>query len=266
MIYVILGMHKSGTTLVSQMLHHSGINMVDDLAAGVSYDQGNKYERQSAKSLNEAILDCSGVESIDVAVPDTLYLTDEHRSRMQAIIQQSTEKYGTWGFKDPRTSLIYPLWASELPEHKLIVVYRSPEELWMRYRADHLRNRYRDPYKAWRFMNRWCEHNAAIVDYLRQTRMEFIVLDYRRLVSTSAEFNRLRDFVGQELSDQRKIELYRHQPGQKPFLLKMIDGLIDRNYGYRSDRIIEQLEAFKNGDQSGKTAINTGLPQTVGSR
>ncbi|MCB0208062.1 MAG: sulfotransferase [Anaerolineae bacterium] len=263
MIYVILGMHKSGTTLVSQMLHHSGINMVDALEAGVSYDQGNKYERQSAKNLNEAILDCRGVESIDIAVPDALELTDEHRTQMQEIIRQCTDKYGTWGFKDPRTSLIYPLWASQLPEHKLIVVYRSPDELWQRYRSDHFRNRYRDPYKAWRLMNRWCEHNAAIVNYLHQTSMDFIVLDYRRLVSTAAEFDRLRDFVGQDLSDQRKIALYRHQPGQKPFMLKMIDDVIERRHGYRSETIIEQLDALKNGGQGGKATVGD-WSQTVG--
>ncbi len=44
MIYVIFGMHKSGTTLVAEMLHKSGINM-GDFDESVSYDIGNQYER-----------------------------------------------------------------------------------------------------------------------------------------------------------------------------------------------------------------------------
>ena len=29
MVFVVLGMHKSGTTLISRMMHESGINMID---------------------------------------------------------------------------------------------------------------------------------------------------------------------------------------------------------------------------------------------
>lgn len=47
MIFVVLGMHKSGTTLVSQILHHSGIPMGDGFDENVTYDGGNKYERES---------------------------------------------------------------------------------------------------------------------------------------------------------------------------------------------------------------------------
>jgi hypothetical protein len=52
MICVFLSMHKSGTTLVSEILHHSGINMGDDIDEHVSYDRGNKYEHESTLGLN----------------------------------------------------------------------------------------------------------------------------------------------------------------------------------------------------------------------
>ena len=43
-IYVVLGMHKSGTTLISQILHHSGVNMGGaEIETSRSYDEGNKY-------------------------------------------------------------------------------------------------------------------------------------------------------------------------------------------------------------------------------
>ena len=51
MIYIILGMHKSGTTLISQILHKSGINM-GNFNEDVSYDQGNKYERPASQKIN----------------------------------------------------------------------------------------------------------------------------------------------------------------------------------------------------------------------
>ena len=57
MIYVVLGMHKSGTTLVSQILHHSGVNMGGaDLATVRSSDSGHTYSRAVTRSVPHALL------------------------------------------------------------------------------------------------------------------------------------------------------------------------------------------------------------------
>src|SRR5262245_61853891 len=133
MIFVVLGMHKSGTTLVSQILHDSGINMGEDFDAKVSYDEGNKYERETALALNLDILKVGNYRIIDLPNPDELQLTPQQRLCMREIIQNCNSRYTDWGFKDPRTTLVYPLWVSELPEHKLIAIYRTPEEIWPRF-------------------------------------------------------------------------------------------------------------------------------------
>ena len=59
MIYVVLGMHKSGTTLISETLHESGINMGEfsDIQQGIGYDEGHKYERRETQQINRQILD-----------------------------------------------------------------------------------------------------------------------------------------------------------------------------------------------------------------
>ncbi|MGM0484512.1 MAG: hypothetical protein ACQERI_08185, partial [Candidatus Krumholzibacteriota bacterium] len=57
MIFVLLGMHKSGTTLISRMLHESGINMCGEPCGEASYDAGNKYERLEFLIYNTAMLD-----------------------------------------------------------------------------------------------------------------------------------------------------------------------------------------------------------------
>ena len=57
MIYVVLGMHKSGTTLVAKMLHASGINMGESIDESADYSAGNHYERQSTAELNHVLLE-----------------------------------------------------------------------------------------------------------------------------------------------------------------------------------------------------------------
>jgi len=244
LIYVVLGMHKSGTTLVSQILHNSGINMGDDIDTEASYDQGNKYERASVLALNKDILGLSDNRIIDLEAPDTLQLTEDQRARMQAIIQRCNGAYVDWGFKDPRTALLYPLWASELPEHRIIAVYRSPSELWVRYRYKRIHYHFRNLSRAWKLMKRWCEHNSRILAYLQNTKADSIVLSYQELMTSDVEFNRLQAFVGKTLDDKRDKSMYRGREGAYP-LLRTAEWLVHKQTGDTPEAIIGQFEALR---------------------
>lgn len=216
MIYVVLGMHKSGTTLVSQMLHHSGINM-GDFDDEVSYDGGNKYERQSSFELDKAILGTPDDEVLYLKRPQALELTADHRKQMQNIVAGCRNRYQDWGFKDPRATLIYDLWASELPSHKIIAVFRPPDQIWPRFKWQGKRKYHTNFHRAYAYLSRWQEHNLAMVAALRRTEMEYVVLDYRELMAGDAEFLRLNNFVGGRLQDRRVPGLYRARSGSDIF-------------------------------------------------
>jgi hypothetical protein len=238
MIYVILGMHKSGTTLVSQILHHSGINMGSHVENGISYDQGNQYERESTWRLNEEILHAGQVRSIDIALPGSWQLTAVQQQRMRDIIESCSQKYRHWGFKDPRTCLVYPLWAAELPPHRLIVIYRHPAEPWPRYRPRHAYNRFREPYRAWKYLRSWHAHNARILDYLQQTTSEYLVLEYKQLMTNQAAFDRLQAFVGMPLCDRRQPGLYRHHV-KNYRMLSLAEWVLSKTEGYHTPSILQ---------------------------
>jgi len=82
MIYVILGMHKSGTTLVSSLLHNADINMIEDTAEQ-DYDKGGYYERESTLQLNYDILGLKDDMILFVEQPKNLTLSDAQRGEMQ---------------------------------------------------------------------------------------------------------------------------------------------------------------------------------------
>lgn len=243
MIYVVLGMHKSGTTLVSQILHYSGINMGSDFDASVSYNEGNQYEREETRYLNEDILTARGVRSIDID-SSRILLKPQHKAQMQKIISTCSYTYDAWGFKDPRTCLVYPLWASELPEHRIVAIYRSPYESWYHYRPKHFRNRYRDPYLAWKYLNVWCRHNANILNFVQHTKMDYIMLEFSKLMHEQSEFDRLQNFIGFPLNDQRKTGLYRNRT-QQSLLLDTVSWMLCKRKGYHPKHIIRQLEALR---------------------
>jgi hypothetical protein len=141
--------------------------------------------------------------------------------------------------------LVYPLWASELPEHKIIAIYRSPNELWLRYRLEHYYNRIRNPYIAWKFLNRWIEHNVNILEHLQNGNHDFVLLEYRRLMTNQNEFDRLQEFVGIPLDDCRRQDLYRNRSDTTPILLKPVSWLVNKQTGYHPHHVFEQLEALR---------------------
>ncbi len=206
MIYVILGMHKSGTTLVSRMLHRSGISMVADEKASVSYDQGNKYERLVVKDLNDEILGSKNVSSIEIKRPAVLSISDMQREQIQDMVMDLNGRHKDWGFKDPRTCLTYPLWAELLGDHKIIVILRDPGEIWHNYSST---NPFKSVFRAWRLMDSWIQANMSILKWIQSSTMPVLVLKYRELMNDQESVDRLSEFVGRPLQDERRPNLCR---------------------------------------------------------
>lgn len=224
MIYVVLGMHKSGTTLVSQILHHSGISM-GEIPESVSYDRGNKYEDQESLAINIELIRAPDDEILYIPPPEPLEATEDQRARMRRFVAERSARHEDWGFKDPRTTLVYPLWESELPEHRIIAVWRSLEEIWPRFRAPGLRMLHQEPKRAWNYVVRWCEHNDRIARTLEHTSRDWLLINYREFMTGERDFRRLQEFVGRPLDDRRRKGLYRNEP-RKYFVLSTATALV----------------------------------------
>jgi hypothetical protein len=233
MVYVVLGMHKSGTTLVARMLHESGIIMggegdcsgdYDSIVPGVGF-----YENSEIKAVNHLILKRGlvlpmlrnwflrlwrGIDrrpsSLSLVLRVPTELNEIERLQMHQIINRYQNRHRNWGFKDPRVCLTYHLWAKELPPHQLIVVFRGYQELLRRYNV-HAIGRL-DVMKVYVLLHAWSYYNAAIRRALDLTEHPFIVLRYEDLMSDSGkEFERLAEFVNTPLVDCRDYTKYRNR-------------------------------------------------------
>jgi hypothetical protein len=238
MIYVVLGMGKSGTSLLAGILHASGIHMGED-ADVLPYDRGGFRERQEFRELNRSIL---GTRSARV-IPKTGVLRDgQWRPRMRSVIEDCERRFQDWGFKDPRTALLYPLWATELPRHRIIAIYRPYQELWLRFRQRGWR-KYGNVWKARHLARLWCYYNERILSHLQETRMEHLLLSYPELMTTDAEFKRMEQFVGRPLRDLRDQGLYRNR-GSESWVLGMGVGWARLQLRVGPDEVGRRLEEF----------------------
>ena len=216
-IYIILGMHKSGTTLVSQILHHSGIDM-GEFDEDVSYDRGNKYERQECLRLNMDILGAADFQVLHLDGGGQGQLTGDQRQAMQNIVRACSGSGRDWGFKDPRTCLTYRFWREELPEHRIIGVYRDPRRIWPRFKWMGMRRKHENFHRAYAFLARWQEHNLNVLRIFESTDQDGILLNYHDFMTGNESFARLQKFVERPLEDKRRAELYRSQTEGDLFL------------------------------------------------
>jgi hypothetical protein len=281
MIYVILGMHKSGTTLIAQMLHESGINM-GDFNHELGYDEDNKYERHSTQELNRSLLDGYLIPSVSGLVRrwrlpkydragyrknnDSLALVRytalkrklaaERDQRINELVHACDRTHVDWGFKDPRTCLTYPAWKHYLPDHRLIVVYRSYVQLVHRY----MKNSQNVP-KLFRILHSWTTHNMAILEHLSNSSAPAIILNYERMMNGDEEYQRLATFLDRPLIDSRDPNLYRNRAQAKvgqlavvkyllPFLPAQPQQVFQALEEKRADSIAVRAELTADGDQN----------------
>src|SRR5215212_8323769 len=110
---VITGMHRSGTSMVSRLLHDSGLDLgaPDDLIPASPDNPDGHWEHIAIVQLNDEILNSfgGGWDCPPPADADYRRLADvpRFRDRAEAVVAQFRNRE-PWGWKDPRTSLTLP--------------------------------------------------------------------------------------------------------------------------------------------------------------
>lgn len=118
-VVVVLGMHRSGTSLLASLLQAVGVELGPDLLLDQTPDnEAGYWEHKEIAEAQEAILSQLGrtwyLPEGQVPLPAGWWRLPEmrpHRRRLADIVRRETsETVGPWGFKDPRTVRLLPLW------------------------------------------------------------------------------------------------------------------------------------------------------------
>ncbi len=210
MTVVILGMHKSGTTLVSRILHESGISM-GRFDPKIGYDQGNHYEREECNDLNRRLLGTPAGRSFEVVHRPRPPYPAELEAEAKRLTASLNARHDTWGFKDPRTCLTFDFWKKHLPDARIILVFRDPSEVWQHHLHPRLLKRLLySAGKGTRVLRAWAVYNRSALEAIESFPKERVhVLEYSRFMTDPGAIDRLARFVGTPLTDLRKPEFYR---------------------------------------------------------
>jgi hypothetical protein len=132
---VVLGMHRSGTSLTAQLLSRLGwfLGSEEDLLGPRDDNQQGFFERADVQLLNDRMLRSLG--SWWDAPPSedaVLAAAADHAGEVQSLVSGLTASAGArpYAIKDPRISLLWPIWTAAFPADILpVLAVRHPLEV-----------------------------------------------------------------------------------------------------------------------------------------
>jgi hypothetical protein len=139
MAICILGMHRSGTSVTARAINLLGAYLGEekDLMPYTTENPEGFWERLDIYDLQERILHTMKT-TWDTMVPlsDMWHLSPEiqpYRNELVELIERNFINHQLWAWKDPRTSILLPLWKDVLDELGIklscIFVVRNPLDI-----------------------------------------------------------------------------------------------------------------------------------------
>lgn len=178
-LVVVLGMHRSGTSVVTRGLQVLGVQLGDNLMPEVRGDNEKGFwEDLEICEFNEALLKklgatWDGIEAINEA---DLCSKDFESERIAAInlLKQKINNSDVFGFKDPRTSVLLPFWQSVFRDIDIdvryVLVIRNPLSV-----ADSLYKR--DGFEKEKALLLWEKYQIAAVKFTSDKKRILIEFD-----------------------------------------------------------------------------------------
>lgn len=122
---VILGMHRSGTSLVANALSRFDMYLGNNLMNGPSIDNLEGHgETWEAVEINDEILRRSGGDW--QSPPDRLADIDQPLAEQMGRFIAELQTRAVAGWKDPRTTLTFPRWKPFLGRYRIVACLRHP--------------------------------------------------------------------------------------------------------------------------------------------
>jgi hypothetical protein len=197
-VVTVLGMHRSGTSLCAHLLHALGVDMADQPAASPDNARGH-WERPRINDLNDQVFGFfdrawSGPSHI-LAMPDH-WLGDPRvqavKRALVALLAQGLAGGGLYGFKDPRTARLLPLWQHIFTEAgavpRIVFCIRDPAQVSRSVSA-------RDKMAREHAEYRWLLYNAEAIANLGDS--EICLVPYEDwFTRPGATMGRIAAFIG----------------------------------------------------------------------
>ena len=211
-ILVILGMHRSGTSLVSNWLHECGLHLGDHLYAASKHNKKGYFEDVDFLQTHKKLLELNGVHPSGHENPTEIDLNSEHTNVLYDLLIKKNKKYRQWGWKEPRTVLFTKTYKKLLKNTYYIIIFRNHDEvvnsLIKREKISKLKRNFLFNIKIKLFKRKWFNHYSKVWTLYNKILLEnfnlnenCMFINYRRL---STNYAKVIDILNENGFDFRK--------------------------------------------------------------
>lgn len=130
---VVLGMHRSGTSLLCKAIEAVGVDFGERLIKGDQWNAKGYFEHYDIQQLDDRLLRLLGVRwsTLDISHwEDAIPWMYTLKSQAIEILQRDFSEASLWGVKDPRMCRLLPFWKGVFEElgvaTKYVLALRNP--------------------------------------------------------------------------------------------------------------------------------------------
>lgn len=124
-VLVIVGMHRSGTSVVTQWLQRCGLSVGDKLEGPNIGNIEGHFEDVDFLQIHRKLLLKRNFPSSGFVYKQVPRLSEQEKMELQTIIETKNSKNKEWGWKEPRTCLFLDEYSRLIPAAFYVIVVRD---------------------------------------------------------------------------------------------------------------------------------------------
>ena len=244
---IIVGMHNSGTSLLTRIAAKGGVFVVQDM--------NHAESKLISMDLNDDL-----IMAKDWARDPIMSLDEVEASwdRFSAYLDEHLEDYfmqagydgsSSWGFKDPRICVLLPWYLRYFPKASIVHIHRKPEMVAVSIAKEfkHGRGRHGDQ-QLWRSLQQQHVERVRAIGVGLGGR--FYELSYESLCENPLEvtnelFSHLSLSMSSELEAYLQDQVYRDRVDRSHLIESSEQGVLSRIWRFATDAFLTALGRFK---------------------
>lgn len=210
-ILIITGMHRSGTSLITQWLHRCGLHVGDRfMGAGIGNEDGH-FEDLDFYNWHRNILNDNALPDDGLIHYPILSLSDGQKHELKSLLSRKVKGQSQWAWKDPRTCLFLDFYREMLPDARYLVILRDYKSVVSSLISRHYNKSvykykqknglpllmwkvFKQPYRkelllkkySQQYLKVWITYNEAILRHLQQLPDKtYLVVDHTSLSASN---------------------------------------------------------------------------------